>query len=98
MNVIAEVVNYGWAANDGGRAVRCPWTEPLNRPDNATIGLEGYRIGNGAKPISPPAQPGICSVVPWCPHLEHRARWRSMSLDASGPHRIIAGAKAIGAL
>jgi hypothetical protein len=39
------------------------WTEPLNRPDNATIGLEGYRIGNGAKHISEPTQLGICKVA-----------------------------------
>ena len=42
-------------------------------------------VGNGATPMSPPTQPGSCSVAPLPPHLEQRARWRSTSLDHLGP-------------
>ena len=59
--------------------------------------MEGYRIGNGPKPTSDPTQLGICRVAPLLPQLEQRTRWRSTSLEAFGPQRMIAGANAIGA-
>jgi hypothetical protein len=37
------------------------------------------------------------SVAPLAPHFEQRADRRSMSLEASGPQRMISGAIAIGA-
>jgi hypothetical protein len=45
-----------------------------------------------------PPHVGCVSVAPLWPHAVQRARWRSTSLDAFGPHRITAAAKANGAL
>ena len=59
--------------------------------------LGGCRTGNGARPISESGPTGYLAL-PLPPHLEQAARWCSMSLDAFGPHRIIAGANAVGAL
>jgi hypothetical protein len=44
-----------------------------------------------------PPQPGCCSVAPFAPHAVQRARWRNMSLDVPGPHRMTAAANANGA-
>jgi hypothetical protein len=35
-------------------------------------------------------------VAPLLPHDVHRAHWRNLSLDVSGPHRIAATAQASG--
>ena len=53
--------------------------------------------GNGWNPMCVPAHPGCCKVAPLWPHLVQRARCRSRSLDVSAPHRIMSGARAIGA-
>jgi hypothetical protein len=53
--------------------------------------------GNGANPTVVQTQLGSMSVAPLAPHFEQRAERRSMSLDASGPQRMISGAIAIGA-
>jgi len=58
-------------------------------------GMSPVRVGNGRNPIWCPAQLGCCSVAPLRPH---RAERRSMSLDTSGPQRMIRGTSAIGAL
>ena len=58
--------------------------------------VAGRETAQGRSPSL--AQLGICSVAPLPPHLEQAARWCSMSLDAFGPHRTIAGANAVGAL
>src|SRR5262245_33649697 len=43
-------------------------------------------------------QPGTCSVAPLWPQTVQRAQWRSLSLEASAPQRMINGAIAKGAL
>jgi hypothetical protein len=45
-------------------------------------------------PISLPAHPVCCSVAPF---RLRRAELCSLSLDASGPHRMIGGASVVGA-
>jgi hypothetical protein len=52
--------------------------------------------GNVAKPTVALIQLGSIKVAPLAPHFEQRADRRSMSLDASGPHRITKGAIAVG--
>jgi hypothetical protein len=54
--------------------------------------------GNSAQPTSDPSQLGCWSVAPFCPHTPQRADARSTSDDVSGPHRIISGVSATGAL
>jgi hypothetical protein len=54
-------------------------------------------IGNGAKPICGSPQLGWTVIAPLPPQAEHRAHRRSLSLDASGPHRMMIGASAAGA-
>jgi hypothetical protein len=61
------------------------------------MGLLAAGTGQGAKLICSPIKPGCCSVAPLVPHFVQRAQRRSLSLDVSGPHRIISGAYAIGA-
>jgi hypothetical protein len=53
--------------------------------------------GKGAKPTVVLTQLGSIKVAPLAPHFEQREDRRSMSLDASGPQRMIRGANAIGA-
>jgi hypothetical protein len=44
--------------------------------------------GNGAKPTGVLTQLGNINVAPLAPHFEQRPDRRSISLDASRPHRI----------
>jgi hypothetical protein len=53
--------------------------------------------GNGAKPTVVQTQLGNINVAPLAQHFEQRADRRSMSLEASGPQRMIRSASAIGA-
>jgi hypothetical protein len=59
-------------------------------------------VGNGGSMSSPglycPPQTGISSPAPLYPHLEHLAEARNWSLDVSGPHRMMATARASGDL
>ena len=43
------------------------------------------------------SQLGVVSEAPSVRTLEHRAQWRSISLEASSPHRMIRGVSAFGA-
>ena len=43
-----------------------------------------------------PAHDGCCKAAPLRPHLLQRADRRNMSLEASGPHRMIKGTNATG--
>ena len=61
------------------------------------LGLGGAEVGNGAKPICSPAQPGCWIVAPLWPQAVQRAHWRSLSLDVPGPHRMTGMAQASGA-
>jgi hypothetical protein len=54
----------------------------------ATIG------GRKRSPIRRPCCPSRGAVPPLAPHFSHRAEWRSRSLDASGPQRMISGVNA----
>jgi hypothetical protein len=56
------------------------------------------RTGNGCQSHSLTDQLGRWITAPLRPHCEQRAQARSLSLDASMPHRIISGATAIGAM
>ena len=62
-----------------------------------------WAISNGieqalSSAASVPPQPGHCTVTPpRLPHLLHRVRFLSMSLEACGPQRTMAGVSAIGA-
>jgi hypothetical protein len=56
-----------------------------------------FDAGNGRNPTCEPTHPGCCSVAPFDPHAVQRAQRRSLSLDSSGPHRMISGVIAIGA-
>jgi hypothetical protein len=48
--------------------------------------------GNGAKPTVVLTQLDSMSVAPLVPHFVQRAERRNISLDASGPQRMISGA------
>jgi hypothetical protein len=53
-------------------------------------------LDRGATPIDRPPQLGTWSVAPFVPHRRQRAHARSMSLEASGPQRMMKGANATG--
>lgn len=57
-----------------------------------------YLAGNASHPIALPRHDGCCRVTPLRPHRAHLADWRSLLLEASGPHRMINGTIATGAL
>jgi hypothetical protein len=49
----------------------------------ATATLQSLSAGNDANPKSRLSQLGAVGEAPFRPHLEHRAQWRSTSLEAS---------------
>jgi hypothetical protein len=54
--------------------------------------------GNASHPTALPRHDGCCRVTPLRPNWAHLADWRSLLLEASGPHRMINGTIATGAL
>ena len=59
---------------------------------------DGHLTGNVSHPTALPRHDGCRKVTPLRPHRAHRADWRSLLLETSGPHRMINGAIATGAL
>jgi hypothetical protein len=57
-----------------------------------------YPTGNASHPTALPRHDGCCRVTPLRPHRAHLADWRNLLLEASGPHRMINGIIATGAL
>ncbi|SRR6266567_6784631 len=71
------------------------FADDIALPGNAFSSLT--LVGKGLKPIWLPAQPGCWTVAPLLPQLVQRTAVRSLSLEASGPHRMTATAQASGA-
>jgi len=73
---------------------------PTRRRDGdhvgAALGLASVDDGKGSNPTCMPAQLGCCRTAPFRPHLVQRADRRSMSLDVSGPQRMMNGTNATG--
>jgi hypothetical protein len=79
------------SADPSARAPSCVRAQRLS---NGTL----YLAGNASHPIALPRHDGCCRVTPLRPHRAHLADWRSLLLEAFGPHRMINGTIATGAL